>query len=203
MAIRGRPHGASWPRNRPAERAGLAGQDQERGLEGVLGVVLVTEDRRQTPSTIGPCRSTRAVNAAWSAPSCAVMNRWTSCPSDRSPTTPNLKSGIESIVGTDAGRLVHHRSGLLVNGPPIVPDGPSRIPTFWEIFRSPPELSIFERTRSFWEAERRARVRRRCSRSLRVRSDIGWIRGPTFGTCSSCSLRAKRTWMRGKRLTGR
>ncbi len=27
-----------------AQRAGLAGQDQERGLEGVLGVVSVMED---------------------------------------------------------------------------------------------------------------------------------------------------------------
>src|SRR5262249_20783195 len=42
-----------------------ADEDEEGGLEGVLGVVVAAErTRRHTPQTIGPCRRTRAANAA-------------------------------------------------------------------------------------------------------------------------------------------
>ena len=51
----GRRRGASSRPNSPRGPTGLADQDQERGLEGVLGVVGVAEDLRQTrgPSARG------------------------------------------------------------------------------------------------------------------------------------------------------
>ena len=47
-----------------ADRAGLPGQDEESGLEGVLGRCRSPRSWRQTPRTIGPCRATSAAKAA-------------------------------------------------------------------------------------------------------------------------------------------
>ncbi len=82
-----------------ADGEGLAGEHEEDGLEGVLGVVPVTQEIwRQTRRTIGPCRVTSAANAASPAASRPAVNRSNSCRSVRPATEPPSKS--DSICRT-------------------------------------------------------------------------------------------------------
>ena len=66
----------------PHDRRRLPRQDQERRLEGVLGVVHVPqESARQTPKTIGPWRRTSAANASSAVSSPRAMNCSSNCSS--------------------------------------------------------------------------------------------------------------------------
>ncbi|MEJ7639241.1 MAG: hypothetical protein WKF75_15020 [Singulisphaera sp.] len=61
-----RPDGASRRGRRPRDRAGLAGQDQEGRLEGVLDVVLVPQDRPAGRQDHRPVPGHQRSNAATS-----------------------------------------------------------------------------------------------------------------------------------------
>ena len=99
------------------EPAGLPDQDQERGLEGVLGGVVVAEHDRQTPSTIGPCRSTRAAKAISAASPSRAANRSSNWPSVNSPIVPTSKSVWRCRTASPRrGRSVRSSVGRLVPG---------------------------------------------------------------------------------------
>src|SRR5262249_10810590 len=69
----------------PPDRPGPGGQDEERRLEGVLGVVGVAQN---VAADVGPCRATSASNAASVASPLRARNRVRSWSSGGFPAAP-------------------------------------------------------------------------------------------------------------------
>ena len=74
------------------ERTGLAGQDQERRLEGVVGRVLVDQGRAGDPEDHRPVPLDQRGEGQFGRSPARVANRSRSWPSDKPPAAPTEKS---------------------------------------------------------------------------------------------------------------
>ena len=103
-----------------AYRASPFDENEERGLESVLGVVLVAQIDRQMRKTIGPCRSTSAANAISDPSSWRAMKRPNSSPSVSSPTVPSVKSVLISWIGGPCSFMVNVQASRRFESPHVV-----------------------------------------------------------------------------------